>query len=312
MTPFFDDIPKEENKPFIETENDLSNMELIINAALVTASFGFALYTILNIDSGMTRGWTQAETVLRIPVDSWRGYEDSLAAKPMLTKTMINTIVYILGDWLSQTIFQRRNALDFDYKRTLRNGLIGSMFGPYAHKYYEFSDWILPMSEPINRLYKIAMDQTFFMGSKIATVLFMVVFLAGGSVEESWKNLKDKYKDVMFTAWRIWPFVHCITYTVIPTQHRLLWVSAVDLFWNAILAVLARGQSFNQKEEDVATTTAAISEDLAKVEEKMMESVFYFADTVSPGNTTFTEMRELENTVFVENVVAGNDTKVLA
>jgi len=92
----------------------------------------------------------------------------------------------------------------------------------------------------------------------------------------------------------------------------LLWVSAVDLFWNAILAVLARGQSFNQKEEDVATTTAAISEDLAKVEEKMMESVFYFADTVSPGNTTFTEMRELENIVFVENVVAGNDTKVLA
>jgi len=306
MTPFIDDIRNEESKPFIETENDLSNVELLVNAAIVTFSFGFALYTILNIDSGMTRGWTQAETMLRIPVDSWRGYEDSLAAKPMMTKTMINTVVYLLGDWLSQTLFQRRNVLDFDVMRTLRNGCIGALFGPYAHKYYEFSDWILPMSEPVNRIYKILLDQTFFMGSKIATFLFMVIFLAGGTFEESKNNLTDKFKDVMFTAWRFWPFVHCITYTVIPTQHRLLWVSAVDLFWNAILAFLARGQSFNQKEEDVEMTAAAISEDLAKVEEKMMDNVFYFADTVSSGNSTFTEMRDLEN-------IAFNDTsKVLA
>ena len=32
----------------------------VINTALLAASFGFALYQILNIDHGMTRGWTQS------------------------------------------------------------------------------------------------------------------------------------------------------------------------------------------------------------------------------------------------------------
>jgi len=315
MTPFFDEIEnEEENKPFIETQLNLSNTELLINAALVTFCFSFALYTILNIDQGMTRGWTQAETMVRIPVDSWKGYEDSLAAKPMFTKTMINTIVYLLGDWLSQTLFQRRNVLDFEYKRTLRNGCIGAVFGPYAHKYYEFSDWVLPMTEPINRLYKIGMDQTLFMGSKIATFLFLVVLLAGGTFEESANNVKTKLKDVMFTAWRFWPFVHCITYTVIPTQHRLLWVSSVDLFWNAILAVLARGGSIGAEEEEaVAATTAA---DDNQVEEKMLENALFFADvdSSSGSNSTFVEMRDLDNMaitpVVKETIAVGNDTSI--
>lgn len=322
MTPFFDEIENEEtsnNKPFIETELNLSNTELIINAALVTFCFSFALYTIFNIDQGMTRGWTQAETLVRMPVDSWKGYEDSLAAKPLFTKTMLNTIVYLLGDWLSQTLFKKRNVLDFEYKRTMRNGCIGAMFGAYAHKYYEFSDWVLPMTEPINKLYKIGMDQTLFMGSKIGTFLFMVVLLAGGTFEESVDNVKTKLKDVMLTAWRFWPFVHCITYTVIPTQHRLLWVAGVDLFWQAILAVLARGGSIGSEEEEGAavadiTNTANVN-DVNTVEENMLENAFFFADTVSSysNNTSaFIEMRDLDNMVPIvkETVAISNDTTV--
>lgn len=318
MTPFFEEMDSEDqdkNKPFLKTELNLSNTELIINAALVTFCFSFAFYTIFNIDQGMTRGWTQAETMVRIPVDSWKGYEDSLACKPMFTKTMINTIVYLLGDWLSQTLFQKRNVLDFEYKRTLRNGCIGALFGPYAHKYYEFSDWILPMTEPINRLYKIGMDQTFFMGSKITTVLFLVPLLGGGSIKESVDNVKTKLKDVMFTAWRFWPFVHCITYTVIPTQHRLLWVAFVDLFWNAILAVLVRGGTIGSEEEgDAAATIMAAEGHDNKVEEKMLENAYFFANTVSSpayNTDTFTEMRDLDMvSVVKETIAVGNDTSI--
>ena len=56
MTPFFNDILKKENKLFIETGNDLSNIELIMNAVLITISFRFILYVILNLDSGIRRG----------------------------------------------------------------------------------------------------------------------------------------------------------------------------------------------------------------------------------------------------------------
>lgn len=47
--------------------------------------------------------------------------------------------------------------LEFDLGRTARNGVIGAFFGPLVCYYYDFSDWILPMDVPMNRLYKIIM-----------------------------------------------------------------------------------------------------------------------------------------------------------
>jgi protein Mpv17 len=76
----------------------------------------------------MTRGWSTSEISMRIPLDNWGAYESNLANKPIVTKTLINVIIYLLGDWLSQTAFQKKNLLNFDIKRTLRNGFIGKLY----------------------------------------------------------------------------------------------------------------------------------------------------------------------------------------
>jgi hypothetical protein len=137
----------------------------VLNACLLAICFGFVTYSILNVDSGMTRGWSIPEKAMRIPLDNWSSYESSLNTQPIATKTMINVIIYLLGDWLSQTIFVKKNVLEFDALRTLRNGLIGLVFGPLVHEYYEFSDYIQPVEVGWNRLLKILMDQTlYFMG----------------------------------------------------------------------------------------------------------------------------------------------------
>ena len=44
----------------LDTMDDVQLRNKAINAFILTASFGFALYQILNIDHGMTRGWTQS------------------------------------------------------------------------------------------------------------------------------------------------------------------------------------------------------------------------------------------------------------
>ena len=44
------------DKPLIKTENRLSNLELLVNAALLFSAFGFALHTMWNIDHEMSRG----------------------------------------------------------------------------------------------------------------------------------------------------------------------------------------------------------------------------------------------------------------
>jgi len=59
------------------TVEEGSMVKKVLNGLLLAASFGFAAYTIFNIDNGMTRGWTQSEIAMRIPLDNWLNYEVS-------------------------------------------------------------------------------------------------------------------------------------------------------------------------------------------------------------------------------------------
>lgn len=226
------------------------NTPKFFNGCLLLLCFGLAAYNVLSIDQGITRGWSVQEQLQRIPLDNWSSYESSLNAQPIATKTAINVVIYLLGDWLSQTAFVKKNLLEFDALRTLRNGLIGMVFGPLVHEYYEFSDHILPVEVGMNRIYKIFMDQTIYLSVKCSIYIVAVNMLNGESWEYAKDNVKDKIAEIMFTAWKFWPLVHCVTYGVIPARHRILWVNCVDLIWNAILALKTSGQSEEDQGED--------------------------------------------------------------
>lgn len=233
--------PDQQQNKFSWNDIDEALVTKILNACLLLSCFGFALYTIVSVDNGMTRGWTQSEIAMRIPVDNWSSYESALAESPIVTKTTINVIIYLLGDWLSQTVFAKKNILDFDAKRTLRNGFIGLCFGPLVHMYYEWSDTILPVEAGImNRVKKILMDQTLYLSIKCSIYISAVGLLAGEDWEDVQQTVKERIGPVCFTAWKFWPLVHVVTYSVVPARHRILWVNCVDLVWNAILSTLSR------------------------------------------------------------------------
>jgi len=214
----------------------------IFNFFLLSLCFTYALYTVVTIDSSASRGWTLQESLYRMPYDNWRNYEDALELAPVETKTTINVIIYLLGDWLSQTVFRGGDFLEFDAYRTMKNGLIGACFGPVVHLYYEWSDVILPVEVGINRVYKILMDQTLYLGVKCSLYIAAVGFLNGDDPGEVGDTVKGRIKPIMLQAWRFWPLIHCCTYSVIPARHRVLWVNCVDLFWNAILSRTARAE----------------------------------------------------------------------
>eukprot|EP00526_Cylindrotheca_closterium_P018332 CAMPEP_0113626140 /NCGR_PEP_ID=MMETSP0017_2-20120614/13514_1 /TAXON_ID=2856 /ORGANISM="Cylindrotheca closterium" /LENGTH=358 /DNA_ID=CAMNT_0000536301 /DNA_START=424 /DNA_END=1500 /DNA_ORIENTATION=- /assembly_acc=CAM_ASM_000147 len=262
---------KESQPPSLPpTNNNNEGEELdiasrVINFVFLALAFGYAAYTILNIDNGMTRGWTTGEIAMRIPLDNWGAYEDYLANKPIFTKTLINVIIYLLGDWLSQTAFQGKNVLDFDISRTLRNGFIGLCFGPLVHEYYQFSDTILPPENGfVTRLEKIFMDQTIYLTVKCSIYISAVGLLGGDDVATVKQTVQDKIGGVVLTAWKFWPLVHCITYGLIPARHRILWVNSVDLVWNAILA--SQAQKTDDVEEGVEGEGESLVLDAVAVE----------------------------------------------
>jgi hypothetical protein len=79
---------------------------------------------------------------------NWASYEANIAATPVLTKTCINTGIYMLADWLSQVLAGAK-PLEFDLSRVLRNGAIGAFFGPIVCAYYGFSDIIRALACPL-------------------------------------------------------------------------------------------------------------------------------------------------------------------
>lgn len=250
------------NMSFIEllgrTMQNAEFQRKLFNCLILLSSFGFAAYTIFSIDNGMTRGWSSSEIAMRIPLDNWLNYENSLADRPIVTKTMINVIIYLLGDWLSQTVFCGKNVLDFDASRTLRNGYIGLCFGPLVHEYYQFSDHILPVEGGmLNRFEKILMDQTVYLTVKCSIYISAVGLLNGDDVPTVKQNVQDKLPKIVLTAWKFWPLVHLVTYGLIPARHRILWVNCVDLVWNAILAGMSQ-----RKQEGVDEALAVAPEDM--------------------------------------------------
>ena len=182
---------------------------------------------------------------IQLPIDIWSYYELSLHTNPILTKTIINTVIYLISDWLSQTILQgRTDIFNFDISRTLKNGFVGLCFGTPVHYYYEFSDIILPLDGVTfgitNRLYKIIMDQSIYCSIKFSIYIMAISLLNGESLKASFNNVQNRICNVMFTSLKFWPIVHCITYWIIPSRHRVLWVNCVDLFvWIPILTLKA-------------------------------------------------------------------------
>lgn len=155
-------------------------------------------------------------------------------------------------------------------------------FGPIVHEYYEFSDYILPVNIGMNRFYKIIMDQTIYISVKCMVYIVAVNMLAGESFEYSADMAKGKIKGVMFTAWKFWPLVHCVTYGAIPARHRILWVNCVDLFWNAILA--SKTNSNDDEDEE--------SGDNLVVKEDEVEEVFRIGKNIT--------LEEIESLVLQE------------
>ncbi|CAM9449305.1 unnamed protein product [Scytosiphon promiscuus] len=239
----------------------------LLNLCILVFSGLWAIHSVVTVDAGMWRGWTLQETLMRLPWDNWDSYEYGLLEHPIATKTAINVGIYLIGDWLSQVNWGREEDIplwEFDLQRTLRNGLIGALFGPVMHYYYNFSDWFLPVDVVTNRPLKIMMDQSLFFVSKCTVYITLVSLLRGDSFDDAKDSVKSKLKGVVTTGWRFWPFVHIFTYFLIPPRHRVLWVNCVDLLWSSILAGMTSGTPGDSDTTAEADADAADTVEMAE------------------------------------------------
>ncbi|KAK3251297.1 hypothetical protein CYMTET_39356 [Cymbomonas tetramitiformis] len=60
---------------------------------------------------------------------------------------------------------------------------------------------------------------------------------------------------MIMTGWKLWPFAHCVTYGLIPQQHRLLFVDTVEIVWVVLLS-LFESRDHGQPQQGLAQQDA--------------------------------------------------------
>lgn len=72
------------------------------------------------------------------------------------------------------------------------------------------------------------------------------------SPKQIWSDIKRTTIPLIVSGLKLWPFVHCITYGLIPLENRLLWVDAVEIVWVTILAGQANEETKVDGENNIA------------------------------------------------------------
>ena len=221
------------------------NAALLASAATITF-FGVSLATFQHVGAV---GSPHTMLLAVIPA-TWSVYQQAVTAHPIAVKAALTGITYVMGDMIAQVI-QLRQAMAADDERersrkgislTLlmdpwryaRSGLVGLVvLGPLAHYYYDFvasflSSWPWP--------FKILLDQTLYLAFYNTVYFVLLGVLAGRSLTSVWSSYCSQFWALLTAGWKLWPAIGIITYNFIPTEHRVLFVDAVEIIYSAVLS----------------------------------------------------------------------------
>eukprot|EP00325_Prymnesiales_sp_UTEX-LB-985_P002750 CAMPEP_0174703182 /NCGR_PEP_ID=MMETSP1094-20130205/7219_1 /TAXON_ID=156173 /ORGANISM="Chrysochromulina brevifilum, Strain UTEX LB 985" /LENGTH=322 /DNA_ID=CAMNT_0015901065 /DNA_START=137 /DNA_END=1105 /DNA_ORIENTATION=+ len=183
----------------------------------------------------------------------WHAYLQSVDAYPVLTKSLITSFTYIVGDVLAQYIQMRTQIRLSALKRTdslsgctvitsmspwryTRSGIVGLVvLGPLAHYYYE----LMAAFHDVPVICKIAIDQTLYLAFYNTVYYILLGLLTGRSLMDVARKYRSQFWPLLIAGWKLWPAVGLITYSFIPTEHRVLFVDTVELVYSAMLSTVS-------------------------------------------------------------------------
>ena len=95
-------------------------------------------------------------------------------------------------------------------------------------------------------LWKIALDQTLYLAFYNSVYYLTLGRLAGRPLAQVVKQYSEQFWQLLRAGWRLWPFVGVVTYTIVPTAHRVLFVDVVEIAYSAILSRLTTESSHGE------------------------------------------------------------------
>jgi len=258
----------------------LVRISLLVNCALVALVGFVALSNFFTANEKLWAKWVGITQALlkNAPAAAWASYKQAVTAHPWATSMTISGVTYLLADWTAQT-FEGRHFLGINTMRLLRSALVGALIlGPFAHGYYHFQDTFFDAYVPHDwglgaSALKILLDQTIYVACYNVMFYMGLGLFALKDPRESWAEFRKIFWRLMKAGWKVWPLVHCFTYTIVPTSHKLLWVDTVEVAWVTFLSMVANEKKRQTTEVIVSETQEAGAKSLEAEFEKRSEEL---------------------------------------
>ncbi|XP_022120306.2 mpv17-like protein 2 [Pieris rapae] len=158
----------------------------------------------------------------------------------LLTNSITSGGFMVLGDLIQQEIEIHANLLPsrYDWSRTARMFIIGTLMGPLHHFYYIYLDKLLPHTDLKTVGKKILNDQLLASPATILCFFYGLGFLEGKSMKQSTDEIKDKFALVYIGDCLFWPPIQFINFCYLPTQYRVFYINIATMIYNVFLSFM--------------------------------------------------------------------------
>eukprot|EP00918_Siedleckia_nematoides_P051316 GHVU01112303.1.p1 GENE.GHVU01112303.1~~GHVU01112303.1.p1 ORF type:complete len:186 (+),score=19.24 GHVU01112303.1:140-697(+) len=169
----------------------------------------------------------------------FRWYMKVLNKRPLVTQALSAGILMGMGDTIAQVAVEKKGLKNYDVPRTTKFFLFGTIvLGPGLKAWYVLLDKLYKGQGALTTIKKVATDQTILAPVLLCVVLGSINFWNTYSVQAVKAKLKQDYKEVLITNYKVWPAAQLINFYFVPLQLRVVYVQVIALFWNTYIAYI--------------------------------------------------------------------------
>ncbi|CAD7695137.1 unnamed protein product [Ostreobium quekettii] len=191
-------------------------------------------------------GAAEAEVVPlgNVFAEFWAGYNELLAEKPIMVKSMTSFFGFMIGDICAQAIMGGA----YDPYRTARLTAFGVLMdGPVGHCWYATLDKNVMPEDPKTTkaiIIKTALDQLIW-APMFSCVFFTFVRTMEGHPELALSTIQSELVPTIVANYALWPLAHLINFRFVPPEQRILYINFVQILWTSYLSNLANNGHAN-------------------------------------------------------------------
>ncbi|ESQ51078.1 hypothetical protein EUTSA_v10022822mg [Eutrema salsugineum] len=166
-------------------------------------------------------------------------YLGMVKSRPVLTKSVTSSLIYIAADLSSQTI-SKNSSESYDLVRTARMAGYGLfVLGPTLHYWFNFMSRLFPKQDLITTFKKMAMGQAIY-GPSMTVIFFSLnAFLQGESGSDILARLKRDVLPAMFNGVMYWPICDFMTFRFFPVHLQPLVSNSFSYLWTIYMTYMA-------------------------------------------------------------------------